>query len=107
MKQDWNEVVRRSIRMDFANANFKRYGNAPKTPHPVNTKRVLAINEQCEYYRFKKHFVGHLVRIVSKRDCGNVWVEFVNDEDRKALNNAAGWSDYKSQYLLYGPKFDD
>lgn len=107
MKQDWNEVVRTSIRKDFANANFKRQGKAPKTPHPKNTKRVLAINEQCEYYRFKKYLVGRLVRIIKNRDGGNVWIEFVNDEDRKALNNAAGWSDSKNQYLLYGPKFDD
>ena len=106
MKQDWNEVVRTSIRKDFAKANFKRQGKAPKTPHPIKTKRVLAINERCEYYKFKKHIVGRLVRIIENAKSG-VWVEFVNDEDRKNLNNAAGWSDKKCLYLLTSPKFDD
>lgn len=106
MRQDLNEIVRRSIRKDFANANFKRYVSAPKTPHPIKTKRVLSINERCEYYKFKKHIVGRLVRIVENATSG-VWVEFVNDEDRRSLNNAAGWSDKKCLYLLTGPKFDD
>lgn len=106
MKQDWNELVRRSIRKDFAKANYKRNTRAPKTPHPKNTKRVLAINEQCEYYRFRKYFVGRLVRIVEQAISG-VWVEFVREGDRENLNNAAGWTDYKRRYLLQGAKFDD
>lgn len=103
--KDYNELVRRSIRKDFAKANFKRNGRAPKTPHPKNTKRVLAINEQCEYYRFRKHFVGRLVRIVDDAISG-VWVEFVRDADRESLNAAAGWSGNKQKYLLQGAKFD-
>lgn len=31
--------------------------------------------------------------------------EFVHDDDRKALNMAAGWSDNKKVYLLDGVKF--
>ena len=106
MKEDYNELVRRSIRRDFAKANFKRNGHAPKAPHPKNTKRVLGINEQCEYYRFRKYFIGRLVRIVEKAISG-VWVEFVRDSDHERLNNAAGWSKYKNRYLLQGAKFDD
>lgn len=106
MKQDYNELVRRSIRRDFAKANFKRNGRAPKTPHPQNTKRVLALNERCSYYRFRKYFIGKLVRVVDEGISG-VWVEFVRDCDRENLNKAAGWSDCKRQYLLEGAKFDD
>lgn len=106
MKQDWNEVVRTSIRKDFAKANFRRQCKAPKTPHPKNTKRVLAINEQCEYYPLRSYFIGRLVRIKDKAMSG-VWVEFVSDEDRIRLNNAAGWSNNKCLYLLHGTKFDD
>ena len=105
--KDYNELVRRSIRRDFAKANYKRNARAPKTPHPKNTKRVLAINEQCEYYRFRKYFVGRLVRIVEQANAGGVWVEFVREGDRENLNNFAGWSQYKRKYLLYGAKFDD
>lgn len=104
--KDYNDLVRRSIRKDFAKANFKRNGRVPKTPHPKNTKRVLAINEQCEYYRFRKYFVGRLVRIVDNAISG-VWVEFVRDADRESLNAAAGWSGNKRKYLLQGVKFDD
>lgn len=105
--KDYNELVRRSIRKDFARANFKRNGRAPKTPHPKNTKRVLAINEQCDYYRFRKYFVGRLVRIVESAAISGVWVEFVRDADRECLNAAAGWSGNKRMYLLYGAKFGD
>lgn len=104
--KDYNELVRRSIRKDFAKANFKRNARVPKTPHPKNTKRVLSVNEQCEYYRFRKYFVGRLVRIVDGAISG-VWVEFVRDADRESLNAAAGWSDNKRKYLLQGAKFDD
>lgn len=104
--KDYNELVRLSIRKDFAKANFKRNARAPKIPHPKNTKRVLSVNEQCEYYRFRKYFVGRLVRIVDNAISG-VWVEFVRDEDRKRLNAAAGWSDNKRKYLLQGAKFDN
>lgn len=104
--KDYNELVRRSIRRDFAKANYKRNGRVPKTPHPKNTKRILAINEQCEYYRFRKYFVGRLVRIVDDAISG-VWVEFIRDADRECLNAAAGWSGNKRKYLLQGAKFDD
>lgn len=105
-KPDFLELSRRSIRKDFAKANFKRNGRIPKTPHPKNTKRVLAINEQCEYYKYRRFFIGRLVRIVSQGITG-VWVEFVRDGDRENLNNMAGWSGNKKQYLLQGAKFDD
>jgi len=104
--KDFNEIVRRSIRRDFSNANFKRNGHALKTPHLKNTKRVLSLNEQCEYYKYRRFFVGRLVRIVADAISG-VWVEFVRDADRESLNAAAGWSENKRKYLLAGAKFDD
>lgn len=102
----FEDAVRRSIRKDFARANFKRDGNAPKVPHPKNTKRVVAIGEQCEYWRLRRFFIGRLVRIVETAGTG-VWVEFVREGDRNNLNAAAGWSEYKRKYLLHGAKFDD
>lgn len=105
--KDYNELVRRSIRKDFAKANFKRNGRAPRMPHPKNTKRVLSINENCEYFKYKRFFVGKLVRIVEDYGTRGIWVEFVRSSDRENLNNAAGWSDRKTKYLLHGAKFDD
>ena len=107
LKQDFNDLVRRSIRKDFAKANFKRNGRVPKTPHPKDTKRVLSISEKCEYYKYRKFFNGKIVRIVEPGGINGVWVEFVRDADRVNLNNAAGWSNNKKTYLLHGAKFDD
>lgn len=104
--KDYNEIVRRSIRKDFAKANYKRNVRAPKTPHPKNTKRVLDLNEFSAYAGFRRFIVGKLVRIVD-RALNGCWVEFVRDADRDALNRAAGWSTEKRQYLLDGAKFDD
>ncbi len=104
--KDYGELVRRSIRKDFARANFKKAGRAPFVPHPVNTKRVVSVNERCEYYRFRTFFVGRLVRLLEQSSTG-VWVEFVRDDERVKLNAAAGWSDNKKRYLLQGAKFDD
>lgn len=108
MKTDWNDLVRKSMRKDFAKANFKHNGRTPRTPHPKNTKRVMAIHERCEYYRFRKYFIGKLVRRIGiPKDNGATWVEFVNENDRAQLNHAAGWSREKRMYLLYNAKFDD
>ena len=101
-----DNIVRRSIKKDFANANFKRIGKAPRPVHPLNTKRVVSLNESCEYYRFRKYFVGRLVRIMEKTISG-ILVEFVSGNDRDKLNAAAGWSSNKRLFLLHGPKFDD
>ena len=50
---DFSEIVRRSMRKDFANANFKKLGKEVKTPHPLNTKRIIQVKEQCDYFRYK------------------------------------------------------
>lgn len=105
MKNDYSELVRRSIRKDFANANFKKLGQQVN-PHPLNTKRITGVREQCDYFKYSRFLLGKLVRILEETNTGGKWVEFVNDNDRKALNNAAGWSDGKNRYLLYAVTFD-
>ena len=102
----FDRLVRRSVQKDFDGANFKRMGYAIKKPHPKDTRRVLAIHQGCEYYQFRKFFVGKLVRVLEDVKT-QVWVEFVNEKDRTNLNNAAGWSNGKRKYLLKLPKFDD
>lgn len=103
----FDDVVRRSIRKDFANANFKKLAKAPKVAHPKDTKRVLELNPDCQYFKYRRFFENHLVRLLRASTVGGTWVEFVNDGDRKQLNDAAGWSDLKREYLLQGAKFDD
>ena len=106
--KDYSELVRRSIRRDFAKANFKRNGRVPKTPHPKDTKRVIDVDETSMYAKYRRYIVGRLVRICSNYIVGyGYWVQFVHDSDRKDLNSAAGWSNNKREYLLDGAKFDD
>ena len=103
--KDYHELVRRSIRKDFAKANFARNGRAPKVPHPLNTKRIVSIGEKSTYFEFRRYIVGRLVRLVNNTGGGG-WYEFVNDADRVALNAAAGWSNNKRQYFFDAVKFD-
>lgn len=105
--KDYEDLVRRSIRKDFAKANFKRNGRAPKTPHPKHTRRVLELNDASAYKQFRRYIVGRLVRIIESGYNNGVWVEFVRDADRDALNAAAGWSKDKRRFLLDGVRFDD
>lgn len=101
---NWSELVRRSIRNDFAKAHFKR-NREVKTPHPKDTKRVLEVGEKSSYLRFRRLIVGRLVRLVEQGSTG-YWVEFVNEVDRNRLNAAAGWSQNKTRYLFDNIKFD-
>jgi hypothetical protein len=105
--KDYNELVRRSIRKDFAKANFKRNGRVPKTPHPKHTRRVVDLNDASAYKQFRRLIIGRLVRIIEPGYNGGYWVEFIRDDDRDALNTAAGWSKDKRRFLLDGVKFDD
>lgn len=111
-KPDFAEVSRRSIRKDFQNASFRTQGRQPR-PRPqapsaeqeTNVKRVLALSETSTYAKYKRFFVGKLVRILRPAFSGGYYVEFVRDDDRKYLNANAGWND-KREYLLDGAKFD-
>lgn len=103
--KDYSELVRKSIKKDFAKANFKRNARTPKTRKP-KTKRVLELFETSAYYRFRKLIVGRLVRVIEQGTIGGYWVEFVNKTDQDELNRVAGWTD-KRLFLLDGVKFDN
>jgi hypothetical protein len=107
----------------FARASknsIKKDFNRPKTynkeeikpehnqpPQENSERRVHQITEHSEYYRYHRLLVGRLVKILEHSDIGSrsYYVSFVFDEDRKALNKAAGWSDAKDKYLLDGVIF--
>lgn len=111
-KPDFAEVSRRSIRKDFKNASFRTQGRqprsrpqAPSAEQETNVKRVLALSDTSGYAKYKRFFIGKLVRILRPAICGGYYVEFVRDDDRKYLNANAGWAD-KREYLLDGARFD-
>lgn len=95
-KKNYEALIRRSVKRDFVGATFKKLAKDKS-----NVKRVAEINEGCYYFRYRKYFVGKLVHILP----GN-WVRFIHDSDRRRINEAAGWSDAKCEYLLDGVKFE-
>ena len=99
--KDYNELVRNSIKKDFANANFKK----KKIERNNGPQRIVAIADSSTYANFRRLLLGRLVRVIkSGYSCG-YWVEFVREKDREALNAAAGWSEDKRQFLLDGITF--
>lgn len=115
IKPDYEAISRRSIAKDFyperihirqdkSPENEKK----PKITPRQDGERITSINPICEYAKYARFFVGKLVKLVSDpKPGGNTtgWYEFIFDEDRKALNAAAGWSDLKKRYYLEKPKF--
>lgn len=108
---DYGAISRSSIKKDFQ--RVQRYPTEGKTPQieelpKINAeRRIIHISEVSGYAKFARYIVGKLVRLKEKANVGgNSWYcEFVYDDDRKALNMAAGWSDNKKLYLLDGIKF--
>lgn len=106
---DYGAISRSSIKRDFQ--RVQRYPEREKRPQIENMpeinaeRRVLFVGENSGYYKLRSFIVGKLVRLVHKSSVGGWVCEFVHDDDRKAINHAAGWSDNKKQYLLDCVKF--
>lgn len=106
---DYGAISRRSIQNDFK--RVQRYPEREKLPQIENPpeinaeRRVLFVSENSAYYRYRSFLVGKLVRLIKQSNVGGWIVGFVYDDDRKAINHAAGWSDMKKEYLLDGVKF--
>lgn len=95
-KIDYSEISRRSIKRDFSQVKNK--------PESNSERRVSFVCENSGYYKYKSFILGKLVRIIERAEIG--WIcEFVHDDDRKALNAYAGWSNNKKTYLLDGVRF--
>lgn len=101
--KDYSEIVRQSIKRDFANANYKR-NRVPK--EKPKTRRVVWLNPDSQYFPFRKLILGKAVRLLGNPTLCGVWVEFIHEADREALNRAGGWTD-KKMFLLDGAKFND
>ncbi|MFR8207436.1 MAG: hypothetical protein ACLU99_14880 [Alphaproteobacteria bacterium] len=99
----------RSIKHDFQRVQRcpeREKRQQIENPPEINAeRRVLFVGENSSYYKLRSFIVGKLVRLVQKSSVGGWVCEFVHDDDRKAINHAAGWSDNKKQYLLDCVKF--
>jgi len=103
------EASKQSIKKDLQHLHRKPEQPKPERKleiEPGAERRIIHINENGQYSKFAKLIVGKLVKLVRKSEFGNSWYcEFVFDDDRKALNRAANWSDRKKEYLFDGLKF--
>lgn len=103
---DFLAVSRRSIKRDF-----KQYHEREKRPQIENSpeissvRRIQFVGEHSSYYKLRSYLLGKLVRLVEQSSIGSWYCEFVHDEDRRALNHAAGWSNNKDRYLLDAVRF--
>lgn len=121
-KPDYGAISRHSVHSDFYSERIyieqrkaPENGKQPKITIPKQepaeegeVKRIASINPICEYAKYARYFVGRLVRLKERKGVGDSttgWYEFIHDEDRQAINQAAGWSDNKKKYLLERPKF--
>lgn len=108
---DFGAISRSSIKKDFQRVQStppRKNARKSKNCQKINAeRRIIHISEVSGYAKFARYIVGKLVRLKEKANVGgNSWYcEFVHDDDRKALNMAAGWSDNKKLYLLDGIKF--
>ena len=108
---DFGAISRQSIKRDFQTTiTTPQREKAPeieKKPKINQDLRVVHVSENCSYAKFSRFIVGKLVRLVDPKGNNTTsgWYEFVFDDDRKALNRTAGWSDSKKLYLFERPKF--
>ena len=107
---DFRAISRRSIKGDFMPARDNLSGTRNRetdnlTLKPGTIRRVVSVGEDSSYYKLRSHMAGKLVRLVKQSSVGGWVCEFVREENRQAINRAAGWSDAKTQYLLDCVKF--
>lgn len=95
-------IIKAGNKKDFSNLKKE----VDELPSDGAQRRINTISETSSYYKYRYLIVGKLVRIKRDSDIGfNTFLcEFVFDDDRKALNNAAGWTE-KKEYLFDGIKF--
>lgn len=109
---DFGAISRSSVKRDFQRVQTypkeEKRREIEDLPKINAERRIIHISETSAYAKYARYIVGKLVRLKEKATTvgGNSWYcEFVHDDDRKALNTAAGWSDAKRQYLFDGIKF--
>lgn len=106
---DFRAISRDSMRRDFNRVQTyhqkEKRPEIKKQPELNAVRRIAFISENSSYYKQRFLIVGKLVRIIKPIETGGFICEFVYDVDRRALNDNAGWSDMKKEYLFDCIKF--
>ena len=108
-KPDFSAISRRSVRRDFEmtptyRSEAKRR-EIEDLPEINSVRKIVFVGERSSYFQYRRLLLGREVRLVEQAMTGGWLCEFINDDDRLALNKAAGWSDMKHEYLLDCVKF--
>lgn len=102
----FGRISKNSIKKDFKDRKEKKEYNEP--PAVGAKKRIQSISEKSEYYKYQRFIIGKLVVLKEQSTVYSglsSWVcSFAFEEDRLALNKAAGWT-MKDEYLFDGIKF--
>lgn len=108
---DFAAISKRSVKRDFKNnqelATNKETAIIEHESLLNSEFRIASVQESSSYNKYYRYIIGKLVRLIERSNMSaNSWYcEFIYDDDRKALNKAAGWSDNKRKYLFDGVKF--
>lgn len=106
---DYEAISRLSVKRDFQRVQtYPQNGKRPeikKQPELNAVRRIAFVGENSSYYKQRFLIVGKLVRIIKPIETGGFICEFVHDADRRTLNDRAGWSDMKKEYLFDCIKF--
>lgn len=105
-KRNYSEIARSSVRSDFAAFERKpQQVRVERISTSGEVKRIAFVNANSGYFKYKHLLVGKQVRLLREASFGGWFCSFLFDEDRRALNNTAGWSENKTEFLLDGVKF--
>lgn len=106
---DYGAISRASVKRDMKKVQIypteEKVPQIEKQPEINAERRIIFVNENSAYFRYRSYIVGKLVRLIERSNMGGWRCSFVYDDDRKALNNAANWSDNKKEYIFDGIKF--
>lgn len=108
--KDYGDISRRSIRRDFQRPQYRECvkPKIDESPKPNAERRIAMVAEGSSYYKYRSIIVGKRIRLIEQSAISDGWIcEFVHDEDRRALNKAADWSDSKKEYLFDNVKFKE
>lgn len=105
-RKDYGEISRQSIKREMRAETEKYRRTETRQTQANEVRRIVSLTDTSYYAKYRRYIVNKLVRILRLTEFGSWEVEFVNDKDRIALNNAAGWSDRKCEYIFDGAKYE-
>lgn len=120
-RRDYDGIIKRSLKRDYypepiiirdnktqeTQKKAKIINKPDKRVDDLANKnfRIISLPQSSSYKYLSRYIENRLMRLSERTGIGTTgWYEFVYEDDRIRLNDAAGWSDAKRRYLLENPK---